>query len=56
MVLEDYLWFVLNPAYGMAKFKRKYVTWHQQWIGIIPRVYLIGIFLGLLLFFGSSYL
>jgi len=28
----DFLWFLLNPYYGLANFKPSYVYWHQQWI------------------------
>ena len=31
-ILEDYLWFVINPAYGWRRFKREYVPWHKRWL------------------------
>ncbi|VVB65020.1 Uncharacterised protein [uncultured archaeon] len=49
-IIEDFLWFVLNPAYGIKKFKPKYIWWHaSSWWWIMPRDYyvfgLIGVFL-----------
>lgn len=41
----DYLWFVLNPYYGVKNFKRTKVWWHaKSWwfMGIIPADYLFG--------------
>lgn len=41
-VVEDFLWFVLNPAYGIKKFKPQYIWWHSSsWWWIMPREYLI---------------
>ncbi|MCX6678560.1 MAG: hypothetical protein NTU95_11555 [Methanothrix sp.] len=52
-IVEDFLWFVLNPAYGIRKFKPQYIWWHaSSWWWIMPRDYyifgLIGISLYLL--------
>jgi len=41
----DYLWFVLNPAYGVKKFKKQNVWWHARshWLfNITPFDYLFG--------------
>ncbi|WP_225782701.1 hypothetical protein [Xenophilus sp. Marseille-Q4582] len=35
-VTEDFLWFVLNPAYGLARFTPEIVTWHPHWLGGAP--------------------
>lgn len=41
-VAEDFLWFVLNPAYGLHKFRREHVWWHAPtWWWIMPRDYWI---------------
>lgn len=41
-VLEDFLWFVLNPAYGIRGFTRERVWWHApNWWWIMPRDYWI---------------
>jgi hypothetical protein len=29
--LEDFLWFLLNPAFGIAKFAPQFVPWHKHW-------------------------
>lgn len=41
----DFLWFVLNPYYGVQKFKKENVWWHAQshWLfNIAPLDYLFG--------------
>ena len=35
-ITEDFLWFVFNPAYGLAKFKPEFVPWHVHWWGVAP--------------------
>jgi hypothetical protein len=44
-ITEDFLWFVLNPAFGLAKFKPGFVPWHVHWWGPAPVDY--WTFLGL---------
>lgn len=44
-VTWDYLWFVLNPAFGPDKFAREHVAWHahRRWLfKIFPIDYVIG--------------
>lgn len=38
-VIEDTLWFVLNPAYGWSKFSAAHVPWHKRWWGALPAEY-----------------
>ena len=38
-IVEDFLWFVLNPAFGVAKFTPKHVPWHKSWILWFPTDY-----------------
>jgi hypothetical protein len=39
-ILEDFLWFVFNPAFGIRRFTREHVWWHgPSWWGIMPREY-----------------
>lgn len=53
--LEDFLWFVFNPHYGLRKFNRKIAWWHLQWWGPMPMLYYPGIVLwAALLFWGIS--
>jgi len=35
-VVEDFLWFVLNPHYGWARFTRSEVWWHKRWFLGLP--------------------
>lgn len=35
-VIWDFLWFVLNPAYGWCNYKRGSIWWFQKWIGTFP--------------------
>lgn len=50
-VLEDFLWFVLNPAYGLRAFNRKRIWWHApNWWWIMPRDYWIFAPAGLALY------
>lgn len=47
----DFLWFVLNPAYGVRKFRKENIWWHNKvkWIGRVPLDYIIGWVLSVLL-------
>jgi len=38
-IVEDFIWFVLNPAYGMAKFSPDHIPWHTEWIWFMPTDY-----------------
>ncbi|MCL5019180.1 MAG: hypothetical protein M1426_01710 [Patescibacteria group bacterium] len=53
-VLEDFLWFVFNPAFGIRRFNKKEALWHGPWLGPIPLVYLLLIFTATL-FLSLSY-
>lgn len=47
-VVEDFLWFVLNPAYGIRRFRPEHVWWHApNWWGWMPRDYWIFLPVGL---------
>lgn len=35
-VWEDFLWFVMNPAYGIRKFRPHYIAWHKRWLLGLP--------------------
>jgi hypothetical protein len=46
MVLaEDFLWFVLNPHFGLKNFKKDKIPWKPIWWGRIPRSYFTTVFL-----------
>ncbi len=52
-VTEDFLWFVLNPAFGLRRFTRLHAHWHKNWIGGAPVEYWIFTPLGLALMWYS---
>jgi hypothetical protein len=49
--LEDFLWFVLNPSYGIAKFQAKHIPWHTNWWVGLPAPYWISFVIWGLTFF-----
>ena len=40
-IVEDFLWFVFNPAYGIARFDPAHVAWHKHWLWHAPVEYWI---------------
>ncbi len=53
VLLEDFLWFVLNPYYGIKNFRKGKIRWHKGWWGPLPSFYWILIIIsGLLIYFG----
>lgn len=48
-VVEDFLWFVMNPHYGWRKFSPQEVWWHKRWFCGLPLDYwmlgALGVFL-----------
>ncbi len=38
-ITEDFLWFLLNPAWGWKRFNRQEVRWHQHWLLRFPTDY-----------------
>ncbi len=54
LVLEDFLWFVVNPQFSFKKWKPKYVRWYP-WVQIgtvaIPLGYLVVLLLSSILLF-----
>lgn len=53
LTLEDFLWFVLNPSYGIKKFNDRSIEWHNQWFLGLPVDYWFLIPIGLTLYFLS---
>jgi len=49
-VIEDFLWFLLNPFYGWSRYRQKEIWWHQRWWLGLPIDYWIMTAAGLLLF------
>jgi hypothetical protein len=48
-IAEDFLWFVLNPAFGLSRFSPEHIPWHKHWLLGVPTDYLTYILLGGLL-------
>ena len=49
-ICEDFLWFVLNPAYGFARFDAANVPWHIHWWGPAPADYWVFLLIAAILF------
>ncbi len=53
-IIEDFLWFVLNPAYGLRGFRRSRIPWHAgSWWLFMPRDYWIFLPVGVVLYLWS---
>jgi len=48
-IIEDFLWFVLNPYFGIGKFNKENIPWHPYWFGPFPLSYYRFLFGALLL-------
>lgn len=55
ILLEDILWFVMNPYYGIRKLNKENAPWHNNWLGPIPGMY-TRLSIGIALFLGLSLL
>lgn len=49
LVVEDFLWFVFNPHYGLRRFRRGQVWWHPSWFLGLPSFYWTYTPIGILL-------
>jgi hypothetical protein len=47
-VFWDFLWFVCNPHFGMARFRAGQVWWFRSWMLGLPVPYFVGLALSLL--------
>jgi hypothetical protein len=54
LVTWDFLWFVLNPAFGVRRFHRRAIKWHPRWIGPVPAAYPFGYLFGGACLFASD--
>ena len=41
IIVEDFLWFALNPNYGIGKLNKQNVKWHTAWVGRVPLAYIV---------------
>jgi hypothetical protein len=48
-IAEDFLWFILNPAFGIGRFSSDNIPWHKHWMLGVPTDYLTYMLLGGLL-------
>jgi hypothetical protein len=35
-VLEDFFWFMFNPHYGWALYRKQQIAWHRRWFWVLP--------------------
>lgn len=55
-VVEDFLWFALNPAFGIKNFRADKIWWHQKhWWIFAPRDYYVFLLLGTICYLFSSH-
>jgi hypothetical protein len=52
-IVEDYLWFVINPSFGWRRFRPEFVAWHRHWAFGAPVDYWLFSALGAALFWIS---
>jgi hypothetical protein len=52
-IMEDLLWFLVNPAFGPARFAPSFVPWHRHWLLGVPTDYLTFTFVGAFLLWWS---
>lgn len=54
-VAEDFLWFVLNPHFGIRRFRPEHIPWHRRsWWWLAPRDYWIATVVGFALYAASQ--
>ena len=54
-VIEDALWFLLNPYYTWKRFRKQQIEWHRRWFLGLPYSYWWGIIIGtILLYLGGK--
>ncbi len=57
LVAEDFIWFVVNPAFGITKFHPKYIWWHKDhWWIFMPRDYYVLTAISALLYYISLHI
>jgi hypothetical protein len=48
-IVWDFLWFVINPHFGLERYGPETVWWFRRWTLGVPSDYWVGAFIGLLL-------
>lgn len=54
-IVEDFLWFALNPAFGLNRFSPQHVPWHRHWFLGVPVDYVLALAIGFVLLGWSYY-
>jgi len=55
-LIEDFLWFVLNPSFGLKRFRAQHIWWHAPtWWWIMPRDYWVFGVIGIALYVVGAY-
>lgn len=49
-IIEDFLWFATNPAFGLGRFHADFIPWHKHWLWVAPLDYWMFSALALALF------
>lgn len=52
-IIEDFLWFVINPEFGIGKFSPAFVWWHKHWLWFAPVEYWLFVPVALILLYLS---
>lgn len=56
-IVEDFFWFVFNPAFGVRNFRPEKIWWHKKhWWLVAPRDYYVFLAVGGLLYYLSFHL
>ena len=45
-IVEDFLWFAFNPAFGIERFRPGSVPWHRHWVMGVPVDYTLSLAVG----------
>jgi len=54
-IIWDFLWFVLNPNYGLSHFRSKNIWWHKKWFLFMPVDYYFGFIVSVLFYVRFSF-
>lgn len=54
-VVEDFVWFMINPHFGWQKYRRQDIVWHRRWFWILPADHWGMIVMGVALLAWSHY-
>ncbi len=45
-IVEDFLWFIFNAAFGWSKFSPEFIPWHKHWLLGVPVDYIVSLSAG----------